>query len=103
MTVQDKKDIAMVFSALVMLVWAALLTTAGFIIPPSGEVHDSVLWVLGQAFLYAGGIFGVREASKVAARRELDKRIQEYRDAGQDIGNLAETTDEPDNTEEGAP
>lgn len=78
MTVQDKKEWVMTASAVVMLVWAATLTTVGFAIAPPGEIHDSVLWVLGQAFLYAGGIFGIREAGKVSARREVDRRWREY-------------------------
>ena len=28
------------------------LTIAGFVLPPEGEVHDSVLWILGQALVY---------------------------------------------------
>lgn len=78
MTVQDKKEWVMTASAVVMLLWAATLTTVGFAIAPPGEIHDSVLWVLGQAFLYAGGIFGIREAGKVSARREVDRRWREY-------------------------
>lgn len=78
MTVQDKKEWTMTASALLMLTWAATLTTVGFAIAPPGEIHDSVLWVLGQAFLYAGGIFGIKEAGKVSARREVDRRWREY-------------------------
>ena len=78
MTVQDKKEWAMTASALVMLAWAATLTTVGFAIAPPGEIHDSVLWVLGQAFLYAGGIFGIKEAGKISARKEVDRRWHEY-------------------------
>ena len=35
------------------------LTIAGFIVPPLGAVSDSVLWVLGQALVYAASVFGV--------------------------------------------
>ena len=35
------------------------LTIAGFIVPPIGVVTDSVLWVLGQALVYAASVFGV--------------------------------------------
>lgn len=75
---RDKKDTAMVVSALAMLAFAALLTTVGFILDPQGEIHDSVLWVLGQAFLYAGGIFGVSSAVRIASRREFDRHFRRY-------------------------
>ena len=35
------------------------LTIAGFIIPPKGEVHDSVLWILGQALVYTASVLGI--------------------------------------------
>ena len=35
------------------------LTIAGFIVPPVGAVTDSVLWILGQALVYAASVFGV--------------------------------------------
>lgn len=35
------------------------LTIAGFIVPPLGVVSDSVLWILGQALIYAASVFGV--------------------------------------------
>ena len=35
------------------------LTIAGFLVPPTGIISDSVLWVLGQALIYAASVFGV--------------------------------------------
>lgn len=35
------------------------LTIAGFLVPPKGEVHGSVLAVLGEAMVYAASVFGV--------------------------------------------
>ena len=35
------------------------LTIVGFIVPPLGEVSDSVLWRLGQALLYTSAVLGV--------------------------------------------
>ena len=60
------------------------LTVAGFILPPKGEVHDSVLWILGQALIYAASVFGIgmyitgeisrlRVENKNYIKRELEK------------------------------
>lgn len=46
-------------SAIGMLVCGMGLTIAGFIVPPLGEISNSVLWVLGQCLIYAGSVFGV--------------------------------------------
>ena len=39
--------------------WA--LTIAAFCVQPVGEVHDSILFILGQALIYAASVFGVTE------------------------------------------
>ena len=63
------------------------LTIAGFIIPPKGEVHDSVLWILGQALIYAASVFGVgmylnSEMTKLRAenRRFIKETIEEEKE-----------------------
>lgn len=53
------KDKIQIFTAIISLLFGFSLTLAGFIISPAGEIHDSVLWVLGQCFIYAGSIFGI--------------------------------------------
>ena len=58
-TTQDKKNTMALWSALGMLVFGAGITTAGFVVPPLGEVHNSVLWILGQSLMYCGSIFGI--------------------------------------------
>lgn len=56
---KTKKESIQVWSAIGMLVAGMALVVAGFIVSPTGEVHDSVLWVFAQCLLYAGSIFGI--------------------------------------------
>ena len=35
------------------------LSVAGFIVPPVGEISDSVLWFFAQCLIYAGTALGV--------------------------------------------
>ena len=65
------------------------LTIAGFLVPPKGEVHGSVLAVLGEAMVYAASVFGValyfkNEMAKFRhdARRYMDGQM------GHDDGEL---------------
>lgn len=46
-------------AALVALFVGFGLTITAFIVEPMGEIHDSVLWTLGQLLTFSGGIFGV--------------------------------------------
>ena len=48
-----------IITAIVAFVVGWGLTIAGFVVPPIGEVADSVLWILGQALLYAASVFGI--------------------------------------------
>lgn len=56
---QAIKDNIIFGSALFMLFFGVALTTAGFVIDPAGQVHDSVLYVLGQCLIFAGSAMGV--------------------------------------------
>lgn len=47
-------------SALASLFLGFTLIYLDFFMTEGNEVHDSTLWVLGQAFIYAGSIFGLK-------------------------------------------
>lgn len=42
------------------LFFGFLLIFLDFFLSEQNEIHDGSLWVLGQAFLYNGAIFGVK-------------------------------------------
>ena len=46
-------------TAVAMLATGSGLSIAGFIVPPTGEISDSVLWFFAQCLIYAGSIFGI--------------------------------------------
>lgn len=71
---KERKDAIATYSALGMIIFGAILTAAGFCVTPVGTIDDSVLWVLGQCLLYAGGIFGVTLYTKHRFD-EMDRRL----------------------------
>lgn len=73
---KERKDSIAVVSACVMLIFGITLTAIGFAIEPTGDVSDSVLWILGQSLIYAGGIFGIASYTKGV----VDRRIDEWKD-----------------------
>lgn len=58
MTKEDRTK-NQVYSAQAMLLAGVALSVAGFLVPPVGEISDSVLWFFAQCLIYAGSIFGV--------------------------------------------
>ena len=68
-------------SAIGMLMFGVVLTTAGFIIDPAGQVHDSVLYVLGQCLIFAGSAMGISAytSGKVKEmRHDIERRFDHY-------------------------
>jgi hypothetical protein len=53
------KEKSAIMSAWVAFLLGWAITIAGFFVPPMGDVADSVLWILGQALIYAASVFGI--------------------------------------------
>lgn len=56
-----------------MLIFGALMCAAGVCIPPVGEVHTSILAILGQCVLFAGAVFGLKAYIDTAISKHLQK------------------------------
>lgn len=53
------KDKIAIVTAVVAFIIGWGLSIAGFVVPPLGEIANSVLFVLGQALVYAASVFGI--------------------------------------------
>lgn len=62
-------------TALFALIFGFCLSLAGFIVDPTGVVDDSVLWIMGQCFIYAGSIYGISTHYQTK-QEELESRIE---------------------------
>lgn len=49
-----------VYSAIAMLCVGTILSVVGFILPPTGEISNSVLTFFAQCLVYAGSVFGIK-------------------------------------------
>ena len=58
------------WTAVGMLASGVGLSIAGFLVPPVGEISDSVLWFFAQCLIYAGTALGV----DVIIDHKLEKR-----------------------------
>lgn len=72
----NKKDSIATWSAVGMLVWGVILTSASFIVPHTGQVHESVLWNLLQILIFCGSIFYIVTYTKIhLAQRSRNMRL----------------------------
>lgn len=60
---ESKKNIAgarlQLLCAVFLIVVGATLLIAGFVVPPRGEIHSSVLVAFGEILTFAGALFGI--------------------------------------------
>lgn len=56
---KETKETIQYGSAIAMLLLGGILSIAGFITEPSGQIHESVLWLFAQCLIYAGSVFGI--------------------------------------------
>lgn len=73
-----KEKIA-IMTAVAAFVLGWILSILGFYEEPKGDVSNSVLWILGQALLYAASVFGVSSyfsAEAVAMKADINRHIE---------------------------
>ena len=73
------KEKLAILSAIIAFILGWCMSIAGFWIPPVGEVADSILWILGQALLYAASVFGVSayfRSETVQLRKDMDRHLE---------------------------
>lgn len=73
------KEKVAILSAVAAFVLGWTLCVLGFYEPPVGDVANSVLWILGQALLYAASVFGVSSyfsAETVAMKADINRHIE---------------------------
>lgn len=60
MEIRKHKPTITLLSAIFLIVVGCALLVAGFIVPPPGEIHDSVLVAFGEILTFAGAVFGMK-------------------------------------------
>lgn len=77
---KNTKESIQILSAVAMLFGGFALAVAGFIVPPTGQIHESVLGIFAECLIYAGSIFGVTiyiQTKYTELRSYLDNKLKE--------------------------
>lgn len=59
MNLNKHKSTVQLLSAILLIVVGCGLLITGFIVPPSGEIHNSVLIAFGEILTFTGALFGI--------------------------------------------
>ena len=58
-TINARKLTIQLLSAVILTAVGSALLIAGFIVPPMGEIHPSVLIAFGEILTFVGALFGI--------------------------------------------
>ena len=60
MEIRKHRPTIQLLAAVFLIVVGCGLLIAGFIVPPPGEIHNSVLIAFGEILTFAGAVFGLK-------------------------------------------
>lgn len=60
MEIRKHKPTIQLLAAVFLIVVGCGLLIAGFVVPPPGEIHNSVLVAFGEILTFAGAVFGMK-------------------------------------------
>ena len=68
------------WTAIVLLACGIILAFIALLLPPPGEIHDSVLYIFAQILIYCGSIFGIDSYinQKIKNRNVNNKSPNDY-------------------------
>lgn len=71
-----KVELIKIYLAVAMCIFGCLMLTAGFLVAPLGEIHQSVLIGFGEVLTFAGALIGINYLYS-SKHKELERKIME--------------------------
>lgn len=79
MEIRKHKPTIQLLAAVLLIIVGCGLLIAGFIVPPPGEIHNSVLIAFGEILTFAGAVFGMKYHYQYGdSRRSESHNIKDY-------------------------
>ena len=68
------------WTAIILLACGIIMAFIALMLPPPGEIHDSVLYIFAQILIYCGSIFGIDSYinNKIKDRNANNKSPNDY-------------------------
>lgn len=76
MNLRKHKPTIQLLAAIVLIALGCGLLVAGFILPPPGEIHNSVLVAFGEILTFAGALFGIDYHYKYRSYEREDRETE---------------------------
>lgn len=75
----ETKDWIKFISSIVLLVAGVVLIFISIYLPPIGEIHTSVLTVIGEIFTFVGAVFGIGEYAMIQIAK-INNKIEDKKE-----------------------
>lgn len=74
---QDLKEWIQYIVCIVCILGAMVMSFLAMYIDPTGEIHQSILWLIAQVLVFSGSLIGVNHLHNIQIRK-IDKKIGEF-------------------------
>lgn len=78
----QEKDTIEYIVAILVIIFGCVLTLLGFFAPPVGEIHPTIITVLGELLIFAGAIFHLNLSFKrkdVELRNDIRNQLDDFK------------------------
>lgn len=76
MEIRKHRPTIQLLAAIFLIVVGCGLLIAGFVVPPPGEIHNSVLIAFGEILTFAGAVFGLKYHYEYGSNRNHENSSQ---------------------------
>ena len=71
---KEKKHTIQLISSILLVVFGCVLIAMAFFVPPTGEIHPTVLTAFGEILTFAGAVIGVDYRYKYKSERDSNEK-----------------------------
>ncbi len=76
MEIRKHRPTIQLIAAVLLIIVGCGLLIAGFVVPPPGEIHNSVLIAFGEILTFAGAVFGLKYHYEYGGNRHHENSSQ---------------------------
>lgn len=76
MEIRKHRPTIQLIAAVLLIIVGCGLLIAGFVVPPPGEIHNSVLIAFGEILTFAGAVFGLKYHYEYGGSRHNENSSQ---------------------------
>lgn len=74
----DIKEYIQYGICIVCIIGAMTMSFLAMFIDPTGEIHQSILWLIAQVLVFSGSLLGINHLHNVQVKK-IDKKIENFK------------------------